>query len=245
MKLLALSLASLASAASIPSSSMFTRRSDFCGQYDTATEGNFILYNNLWGEANADSGSQCTGVDSANGDSISWHTSWSWSGGSSSVKSFANVAYQFTSTQLSSLSSIPSTWEWSYSNTDIVADVAYDLFTSSSAGGDSENEIMIWLAALGGAGPISSTGSSIASVTLGGVTWDLYSGPNGSMQVYSFVASSTTENFSADLMDFINYLVENQGLSTSQYLTNVQAGTEPFTGSDATFTTSSYSVSIS
>ncbi|RDW70603.1 putative endoglucanase [Aspergillus mulundensis] len=245
MKLLALSLASLASAASIPSSNMFTRRSDFCGQYDTATEGNFIVYNNLWGQDNADSGSQCTGVDSANGDSISWHTSWSWSGGSSSVKSFANVAYQFTSTQLSSLSSIPSTWEWSYSTTDIVADVAYDLFTSSSAGGDSENEIMIWLAALGGAGPISSTGSSIASVTLGGVTWDLYSGPNGSMQVYSFVASSTTESFSADLMDFINYLVENQGLSTSQYLTNVQAGTEPFTGSDATFTVSSYSVSIS
>ncbi|KAL4736700.1 concanavalin A-like lectin/glucanase domain-containing protein [Aspergillus similis] len=244
MKLLALSLASLASAATIRSNTL-TRRADFCGQWDTATAGNFILYNNLWGEGNADSGSQCTGVDSANGDSISWHTTWSWSGGSSSVKSFANAAYQFTSTQLSSLSSIPSTWEWQYSTTDIVADVAYDIFTSSSAGGDSEYEIMIWLAALGGAGPISSTGSSIATVTLGGVTWNLYSGPNGSMQVYSFVASSTTESFSADLMDFINYLVENQGLPTSQYLTNVQAGTEPFTGSDATLTVSSYSVSIS
>ncbi|KAL3433007.1 xyloglucan-specific endo-beta-1,4-glucanase A [Aspergillus tetrazonus] len=239
MKLLALSLASLASAATI------TRRADFCGQWDTATAGNFIVYNNLWGQDNADSGSQCTGVDSANGNSVSWHTTWSWSGGSSSVKSYANAAYQFTATQLSSLSSIPSTWEWQYSTTDIVANVAYDLFTSSSVGGDSEYEIMIWLAALGGAGPISSTGSSIATVTLGGVTWNLYSGPNGSMQVYSFVASSTTESFSADLMDFINYLVENQGLSNSQYLTHVQAGTEPFTGSDATLTVSSYSVSVS
>ncbi|KAL4993823.1 xyloglucan-specific endo-beta-1,4-glucanase A [Aspergillus recurvatus] len=244
MKLLAVSLASLASATSIPSST-FTRRSDFCGQWDTATAGNFIVYNNLWGQDNADSGSQCTGVDSANGNGISWHTTWSWSGGSSSVKSYANAAYQFTATQLSSLSSIPSTWEWEYSTTDIVANVAYDLFTSSSAGGDSEYEIMIWLAALGGAGPISSTGSSIATVTLGGVTWNLYSGPNGSMQVYSFVASSITESFSADLMDFINYLVENKGLSTSQYLTHVQAGTEPFTGSDATLTISSYSVSVS
>ncbi|KAL4989537.1 concanavalin A-like lectin/glucanase domain-containing protein [Aspergillus falconensis] len=244
MKLLALSLASLASAASIPSNT-FTRRSDFCGQWDTTTAGNFIVYNNLWGQDNADSGSQCTGVDSANGNSISWHTTWSWSGGSSSVKSYANAAYQFTATQLSSLSSIPSTWEWQYSTTDIVANVAYDLFTSSSAGGDSEYEIMIWLAALGGAGPISSTGSSIATVTLGGVTWNLYSGPNGSMQVYSFVASSATESFAADLMDFISYLVENQGLSTNQYLTNVQAGTEPFTGSDATLTVSSYSVSVS
>ncbi len=128
---------------------------------------------------------------------------------------------------------------------DVVANVAYDLFTSSSAGGDSEYEIMIWLAALGGAGPISSSGSSIASVTLGGVSWDLWSGPNGNMQVYSFVASSTTESFSADLIDFINYLVENQGLSNSQYLTEVQAGTEPFVGTDATLTVSTYSVSVS
>ncbi|KAL4806862.1 concanavalin A-like lectin/glucanase domain-containing protein [Aspergillus unguis] len=244
MKFLALSVASMASvAAAAPS--FLTRRADFCGQYDTANEGDFILYNNLWGQDNADSGSQCTGVDSADGNTISWHTTWSWSGGSSSVKSFANAAYQFTATQLSSLSSIPSTMDWQYSTTDIVADVAYDLFTSSSADGDAEYEIMIWLAALGGAGPISSTGSSIATVTIGGVSFDLWSGPNGNMQVYSFVASSTTESFSADLMDFFNYLEENQGFDNSQYLTTVQAGTEPFTGSDATFTVSSFSVEVS
>ncbi|KAL4942442.1 xyloglucan-specific endo-beta-1,4-glucanase A [Aspergillus oleicola] len=241
MKFLALTLASLASAASIN----LSRRDDFCGQYDTVTGGDFILYNNLWGQDNADSGSQCTGLDSASGNTISWHTSWSWSGGEYNVKSFANAAYQFTATQLSSLSSIPTTWDWSYSTTDIVANVAYDLFTTSTVGGDSEFEIMIWLAALGGAGPISSTGSSIASVTLGGVSWNLWYGLNGNMEVYSFVASSTTESFSADLIDFVNYLVDNQGLSSSQYLTNVQAGTEPFTGTDASLTVSTYSVSVS
>ncbi|CEL05934.1 Putative Xyloglucan-specific endo-beta-1,4-glucanase A [Aspergillus calidoustus] len=103
---------------------------------------------------------------------------------------------------------------------------------------------MIWLAALGGAGPISSSGSSIASVTLGGVSWNLWYGWNGNMQVYSFVASSTTESFSADLVDFISYLENSQGLSSSQYLTHVQAGTEPFVGSNANFVTSSYSVSV-
>ncbi|KAL4798081.1 xyloglucan-specific endo-beta-1,4-glucanase A [Aspergillus venezuelensis] len=241
MKLLALTLASLASAASIN----LSRRDDLCGQYDTTTAGDFILYNNLWGQDNADSGSQCTGLDSASGNTISWHTSWSWSGGEYNVKSFANAAYQFTATQLSSLSSVPTTWDWSYSTTDIVANVAYDLFTTSTVGGDSEFEIMIWLAALGGAGPISSTGSSIASVTLGGVSWNLWYGLNGNMEVYSFVASSTTESFSADLVDFINYLVDNQGLSSSQYLTHVQAGTEPFTGTDASLTVSTYSVSVS
>ncbi|KAL4953742.1 xyloglucan-specific endo-beta-1,4-glucanase A [Aspergillus filifer] len=240
MKFLALTLASLASAASID----LSRRDDFCGQYDTTTAGDFILYNNLWGQDNADSGSQCTGLDSASGNTISWHTSWSWSGGEYNVKSFANAAYQFTATQLSSLSSIPTTWDWSYSTTDIVANVAYDLFTTSTVGGDSEFEVMIWLAALGGAGPISSTGSSIASVTLGGVSWNLWYGLNGNMEVYSFVASSTTKSFSADLVDFINYLVDNQGLPSSQYLTHVQAGTEPFTGTDASLTVSTYSVSV-
>jgi xyloglucan-specific endo-beta-1,4-glucanase len=34
--------------------------------------------------------------------------------------------------------------------------VAYDLFTSSSPGGKEEFELMVWLAALGGAGPISA-----------------------------------------------------------------------------------------
>ncbi|KAL2840267.1 concanavalin A-like lectin/glucanase domain-containing protein [Aspergillus pseudodeflectus] len=244
MKLLALTLGSLASAASITSGAL-NRRADFCGQWDTVTSGDFILYNNLWGQDNADSGSQCTGLDSGSGNSIAWHTSWSWSGGEYNVKSFANAAYQFTATQLSALSSIPTTWEWQYTTgSGVVANVAYDLFTTSSPGGSSEYEIMIWLAALGGAGPISSTGSSIASVTLGGVSWNLWYGWNGNMQVYSFVASSTTESFSADLVDFISYLENSQGLSSSQYLTHVQAGTEPFVGSNANFVTSSYSVSV-
>ncbi|EAU35557.1 hypothetical protein ATEG_03755 [Aspergillus terreus NIH2624] len=228
MKLSVLSLASLASAAALNAKVLtgksLTRRADFCDQWGQVTTGNFILYNNLWGQGNADSGSQCTGLDSSSGnDSIAWHTSWSWSGGAGQVKSYANAAY---------------------TGSDIIANVAYDLFTSSTADGDNEYEIMIWLAALGGAGPISSTGSPVASPTVAGHSWDLYSGMNGQMQVYSFVASSQTESFSADLQEFIMYLQSNQGLPTSQYLVDVQAGTEPFSGSDATLTTSAYSVSV-
>lgn len=135
-------------------------------------------------------------------------------------------------------------YSYTYSGTP-VADVAYDLFTSSSASGDSEYEIMIWLAALGGAGPISSSGSAVATTTIGGVSFKLYSGPNGSTTVYSFVADSETTSFDADLMDFFSYLEQNQGFSTSQYLTTVQAGTEPFTGSDAVLTVSEFTVSVS
>jgi xyloglucan-specific endo-beta-1,4-glucanase len=117
------------------------------------------------------------------------------------------------------------------------------MFLSSTADGSEEYEIMVWLAALGGAGPISSTGSAIATVTINGVSWKLYKGPNGSMTVYSFVASSTVTNFSGDMLDFFTYLEQNQGLSSSLYLTHVQAGTEPFTGT-SDLTVSSYSAVV-
>ncbi|KAI1337329.1 family 12 glycosyl hydrolase [Xylariaceae sp. FL0016] len=239
------SSALLGLALATPTRTVDKRATTFCGQWDSQVTGDYTLYNNLWGEDNADSGSQCTTLDSLSGSSLAWSTSWSWSGGSSSVKSYANVVYSFTATALSSISTIPSTWSWSYTGSNIVADVAYDLFTSSTAGGDAEYEIMIWLAALGGAGPISSTGSPVATPTLAGATWNLYDGYNGDMHVFSFVAASEQTAFSADLMDFIDYLTANEGLPTSQILNSLGAGTEPFTGSDAVLTTTAYSVSVS
>lgn len=102
---------------------------------------------------------------------------------------------------------------------------------------------MVWLAALGGAGPISSTGESIATVTISGSEWDVWVGPNGQMTVYSFVAKSTITSYSGDLLDFFKYLIKDQGLEDSKYLKTVQAGTEPFTGT-ADFTVSSYTVAV-
>lgn len=118
------------------------------------------------------------------------------------------------------------------------------MFTAASASGTTEYEIMVWLDALGGAGPISSTGSTIATPTIGSHTWDLYSGPNGDTTVYSFVATSAIEDFSGDLKAFFTYLIDYEGFSSSQYINTIEAGTEPFTGSDAVFTTSAYSVVI-
>jgi len=103
---------------------------------------------------------------------------------------------------------------------------------------------MIWLAALGGAGPISSTGSAIATATIAGHSFKLYSGPNGDTTVYSFVAVSEVTDFDGDLLDFLTYLADHEKFSTSQYINVLEAGTEPFTGTDAVFSVSDYSVSI-
>jgi hypothetical protein len=118
------------------------------------------------------------------------------------------------------------------------------MFTSSTATGSNEYEIMVWLAALGGAGPISSTGSPVSTPTINGVSWKLYSGPNGATTVYSFVAASEVTSFSGDMKLFLTYLAANEGFSTSQYVTSIGAGTEPFTGTNAVLTVSAYSIAF-
>lgn len=115
----------------------------------------------------------------------------------------------------------------------MIADVSYDLWLAPSVGADNTYEIMIWLGSYGGAGPISSTGSAIATVTIGGIAWKLYKGPNGNTTVFSFVAPSNQGNYSGDLNLFFKYLTASQGVSTSSVITSLQAGTEPFSGKNS------------
>lgn len=73
------SAALLAVASAVPT--RVEKRADSCGQWDTVETGSYTVYNNLWNKDSADSGSQCFGVDSLDGNSISWHASWTWTGG--------------------------------------------------------------------------------------------------------------------------------------------------------------------
>ena len=105
------------------------------------------------------------------------------------------------------------TWKWTQSTSgSIVANVAYDLFTSASSGGSNAYEIMIWLANFN-AGPISFTydanGNPVPvarSVSLAGHTWDVYSGSNGANAVFSFLPTggATIGSFSGDVKTFIS-----------------------------------------
>ena len=128
----------------------------------------------------------------------------------------------------------------------MVCDVAYDMFLGWNPTGSNSYEIMVWLAEIGGAGPISSTGyTPSASMNIGGLNWNLFIGPNGDTTVYSFVVSGDYDTtFSGDLYPFIQYLEQHEGLSNSLYLQSCTGGTEPFTGTDATFWTGSFGLSI-
>lgn len=80
------------------------------------------------------------------------------------------------------------------------------MFLSSSADG---YEIMVWLAALGGSGRRESHL----------LDWKVHrrqlAGENGNMQVYSFVASSSTNSLSGGLTEFSQYLAQKQGLKSN------------------------------
>ncbi|KAK1976012.1 family 12 glycosyl hydrolase [Colletotrichum cereale] len=244
MKLSAVLAALPALALAAPTSPVERRAATFCDQWGSAVTGTYTVYNNLWG-ASSGTGSQCTTLTGLSGGSLQWSTTWSWSGGPYNVKSYANAVVNVSKKALSAINSIPSTWNWSYSGNGLVANVAYDLFTSSTASGPAQYEIMIWLGALGGAGPISATGSPVARPTVAGRAWNLYKGTNGQMTVFSFVAPSNVQSFSGDLKAFAAYLVASQGLPASQILQSVGAGTEPFVGSNAKFTTTAYTASLS
>lgn len=98
--------------ANTPTPSLRERSTETCDQWGEIETGSYIVYNDLWGESAATSGSQCTTVTGVSNGIISWQTAWTWAGGSSSVKSYANVALVFTPKTLASISSLTAVWEW-------------------------------------------------------------------------------------------------------------------------------------
>lgn len=109
MSLVSLALATMGDAATV------RRDTEICEQYGTTKAGDYTIYNNLWNLAKDPNAKQCTGVDSSQGNTIAWHTKYSWGGeAKNEVKSFANTGLNFTPKVLSTVSSIKSAWEWRY-----------------------------------------------------------------------------------------------------------------------------------
>ncbi|MBC8132073.1 MAG: RICIN domain-containing protein [Deltaproteobacteria bacterium] len=109
------------------------------------------------------------------------------------------------------------------------ANVAYDVWLHTQSNPLYENpsdEVMIWVNKTGGAGPI---GGVIATVTIGGATWNLHRGNIG-WEVWSFVRTSNSGSASLNIKSFTDYLRNTWGLSSAKYVTSVEFGTEIFHG---------------
>eukprot|EP00644_Phytophthora_capsici_P009499 jgi/Phyca11/6655/fgenesh1_pm.PHYCAscaffold_13_\ len=224
---------------------------EMCGDWDTTAVGDYTLYNNLWGKENdPGTGHQCTTLLSASEDNstLGWTTNYKWGGITWNVKGYPNVGLHFKPVEIANVESIPTTINYTYEyDPTTTANVAYELFTSSTPGGEEEYEIMVWLAAIGTAWPLSSEGKNIKNITVSGVEFMLNHGVNGNMTVFSYVASELTNDFSGDLMDFIMNLPQGVKLDAKQYLpylTKVQCGTESYHAENATMTVTNYTVAV-
>ncbi|WP_433802059.1 GH12 family glycosyl hydrolase domain-containing protein [Actinomycetospora sp. CA-084318] len=111
------------------------------------------------------------------------------------------------------------------------SNLAYDLWADSTPRKDGHNdavELMIWLKETGGIKPI---GQQAGTASIGGATWDVWKGENGGVPVISYVRQGYVDR--ADdlpLTDFVNDAVEQGSVQATDFLTNIQAGFEPWTG---------------
>jgi xyloglucan-specific endo-beta-1,4-glucanase len=125
----------------------FAQQKTLCDQYGYYASGSYSVNNNMWGK-DSGTGSQCSYVNSVSGSGISWYTTWAWSGGENNVKSYPNSGLVNLKKQhVSDIGSIPTSVKWSYDNTNIRADVSYDLFTAADINHDTSSgdyELMIW-----------------------------------------------------------------------------------------------------
>ncbi|MDK1473915.1 cellulose binding domain-containing protein [Streptomyces sp. 549] len=144
--------------------------------------------------------------------------------------------------RISDISGAPSSISYGYVPGGVY-NAAYDIWLDPTPRTDGVNrtEIMIWFNRVG---PVQPIGSPVGTATVGGRTWEVWTGSNGSNDVISFVAPSAIASWSFDVMDFVDQAVA-RGLARSDwYLTSVQAGFEPWQGG-AGLTVHSFSSEVS
>jgi hypothetical protein len=203
-----------------------------CDQFGTTTiEGRYVVMNNRWGT----SAQQCINVTST-GFAI---TSQQGVGNTSGAPvSYPAVYYGCHYTKCSPGSSLPMQVSSISTATSSIGynfvsgatyDAAYDIWLDPAPKTDGVNqmEIMIWFNRQGSIQPI---GSVVGNATVGGRTWQVWRGSNGSNNVISYVAPSPLTGWNFSVLDFIGDVRSRGAITNSWYLTSIQAGFEPWIG---------------
>lgn len=196
-------------------------------RWGTWTNGGYTLYNNVWG--------------SGYGPQTIWANSYSnwgvWANhpDTGGVKSYPN-ATKNVNKQLSALGSATSSFNVTVPNGGAYT-TAYDIWCDGHT-----YEVMLWMNKYGAVGPI---GSRQTSASVGGHSWDVYRGSNGSNQVFSFVRQSNTSSGTVDIKAILTWLRSNAWFGDVT-LGDVQFGYEITSSSGGMdFVTNSFSVSAS
>ncbi len=201
-----------------------------CERYGSTTiQGRYVVQNNRWGTSDTqcvtatDTGFRLTQADG----------SVPTDGAPKSYPSVFNGCHYTNCSpgtqlpaQLSNISSAPSSISYGFVG-DAVYNASYDIWLDPTPRTDGVNrtEIMIWFNKVG---PIQPIGSPVGTATVGGRSWQVWSGGNGTNDVLSFVAPSAISGWSFDVMDFVRETVARGMARNDWYLTSVQAGFEPW-----------------
>ncbi len=198
-------------------------------QWASWSNGGFTLYNDVWGSGH---GPQTIWANSYS----NWGV-WSQQPNTSGVKSYPDVSKSVGGTAVGSLHTVSGSFSVSRPGTGSY-NTAYDIWLGNNA-----YEIMLWMNKQGSVGPL---GSVRTTVTVGGHTWNVYSGSNGANTVYSFVRTSNTDSGSVNILAVLQWLRTN-GWYGNVGLNQVQFGWE-ITSTNNTgqnFVVNSYSLSVS
>ncbi|MGW2386305.1 GH12 family glycosyl hydrolase domain-containing protein [Streptomyces sp. NPDC001658] len=201
-----------------------------CEQYgSTVIQGRYVVQNNRWGT----SAPQCVTATDTGFRLTQADGSVPTNGAPKSYPSVFNGCHYTNCSpgtnlpaQLSTISSAPSSISFGYVS-GAVYNASYDIWLDPTPRTDGVNrtEIMIWF---NRAGSIQPIGSPVGNATVGGRTWQVWTGSNGSNDVISFVAPSAISSWSFDVMDFVDQAVARGLAQNNWYLTSVQAGFEPW-----------------
>ena len=196
-------------------------------KFGSWSSGGYTVSNDVWGSG---AGPQSIWANSGS----NWGVS-SNQPNTGGVKSYPHSGRNI-GRQLSSLGSVKSSFNVSVPGKGAY-ETAYDIWANNNA-----YEIMLWMNKTGAVGPI---GSLQTTVTVGGHTWDVYKGSNGSNAVFSFLRHGNTSSGTVDVKAVMNW-IESKGWFGNVTLGDVQFGFEiTSTGSSLNFTSNSFSVSSS
>ncbi|MEV4345870.1 cellulose binding domain-containing protein [Actinoplanes sp. NPDC049596] len=203
-----------------------------CEQYGTATVGGrYIVMNNRWGTT----AQQCINVTSTGFSVTSQQGTGNTSGAPVSYPAiYLGCHYTKCSPgtnlpiRVSNISSATSRISYSYVQ-GATYDAAYDIWLDPApkTDGVSQQEIMIWFNRQGSIQPI---GSVVGTANIGGRSWQVWQGSNGSNAVISYVAPSPITSWSFSVLDFIRDVQNRGAITNAWYLTSIQAGFEPWIG---------------
>ncbi|GAB3400861.1 hypothetical protein GCM10027569_05210 [Flindersiella endophytica] len=194
-------------------------------QWGTWQNGGYTLYNNIWGSG---AGPQTIWANSFS----NWGV-WANHPNTGGVKSYPN-ATRNVNRQLGSLNSLTSQFNVSVPSGGSYTS-AYDIWANNHA-----YEIMLWMNKFGPVGPL---GSYQTTVSVGGHSWQVYRGSNGSNEVFSFVRTSNTSSGTVDVRAVLNW-IRARGWFGDVTVGDVQFGYEITSSSGGMdFRTNNFSVS--